>query len=197
MIMNKEECEKSGEAKSPINNEIQKRFLQERKIFLWNEVTDESAADIVQKLLYLDSLDHEKEITFYISTPGGSISAGMSIYDTMQLIKAPIKVVVTGIAMSMGSILLSGAKKGKRFLFPSARVMIHQPLIMGQMNGTAVELHIQAQEMEKMRRELNEILAKASGQPIEKITADTDRDFFMDAKETIAYGLADEIVTSL
>lgn len=196
MIKN-EECNKHDEAKMPVANEIQKRFLQERKIFLWSEVTDESAADIVQKLFYLDMLDSEKEITFYISTPGGSISAGMSIYDTMQLIKAPIKVVVTGIAMSMGSILLSGAKKGNRFLFPSARVMIHQPLIMGEMSGCAIDLHIQAQEMERMRTELNKILSAASGQTIEKITADTDRDFFMTAQETIAYGLADKIVTSL
>ncbi len=191
------DCKTEDSAKMPVKAEIQKRFLQERKIFLWSEVTDESAAEIVEKLLYLDMLDSKKEITFYLSTPGGSISAGMSIYDAMKLVKAPIKVVVTGIAMSMGSILLSGAKKGRRFLFPSARVMIHQPLIMGQMSGTAVDLHIQAQEMERMRSELNKILSEASGQPIEKVTADTDRDFFMTAQEAIDYGLADEIVTSL
>lgn len=133
----KNECEnKKDEQKSmPLSEEIKKRFLSERKIFLWDSVTDETAADIVEKLLYLDMLDSSKEITFYMSTPGGSISAGMSIYDTMKLIKSPIKVVVTGIAMSMGSILLSAAPKGKRFLFPSARVMIHQPLIMGEMSG--------------------------------------------------------------
>ena len=195
----KNECEnKKDEQKSmPLSEEIKKRFLSERKIFLWDSVTDETAADIVEKLLYLDMLDSSKEITFYMSTPGGSISAGMSIYDTMKLIKSPIKVVVTGIAMSMGSILLSAAPKGKRFLFPSARIMIHQPLIMGEMSGSAVDMHIQAQELERMRQELNKILAEASGQPIEKISADTDRDFFMTAQEAIDYGLADEIVTSI
>lgn len=195
----KNECEnKKDEQKSmPLSEEIKKRFLSERKIFLWDSVTDETAADIVEKLLYLDMLDSSKEITFYMSTPGGSISAGMSIYDTMKLIKSPIKVVVTGITMSMGSILLSAAPKGKRFLFPSARVMIHQPLIMGEMSGSAVDMHIQAQELERMRQELNKILAEASGQPIEKISADTDRDFFMTAQEAIDYGLADEIVTSI
>ncbi len=195
----KNECEnkKDGQKSTPLSEEIKKRFLNERKIFLWDSVTDETAADIVEKLLYLDMLDPSKEITFYMSTPGGSISAGMSIYDTMKLIKSPIKVVVTGIAMSMGSILLSAAPKGKRFLFPSARVMIHQPLIMGEMSGSAVDMHIQAQELERMRQELNKILAEASGQPIEKISADTDRDFFMTAQEAIDYGLADEIVTSI
>ena len=185
------------EIKTPLSNEIKKRFLDERKIFLWDSVTDESAAEIVEKLLYLDMLDSSKEITFYMSTPGGSISAGLSIYDTMKLIKSPIKVVVTGIAMSMGSILLSAAPKGKRFLFPSARVMIHQPLIMGQMSGTAVDMHIQAMELERMRVELNKILADASGQPLDKIAADTDRDFFMTAQQAIDYGLADAIVTEL
>lgn len=193
-----EENEKSQVSNvAPLTNDIRKKFLAERKIFLWDAVTDETAADIVEKLLYLDMLDHEKEITFYMSTPGGSISAGMAIYDTMKLVKAPVKVVVTGIAMSMGSILLSAAKKGRRFLFPSARVMIHQPLIMGEMSGTAVDMHIQAQELERMRSELNAILANASGQTLEKITQDTDRDFFMNAEETIKYGLADAIVTEL
>ena len=146
--MNKECEDKKAEQKNPISNEISKRFLDERKIFLWDSVTDETAAAIVAKLLYLDMLDHEKEITLYLSTPGGSISAGMSIYDTMKLIKAPVKVVVVGIAMSMGSILLSAAPKGKRLLFPSARVMIHQPLIMGKMEGSAVDIHIQAMELD-------------------------------------------------
>ncbi len=196
--MNEKECEtKNDGQKNPLANEINKRFLEERKIFLWDEVSDESSADIVRKLLYLDMLDHEKEITLYMSTPGGSISAGMAVYDTMKLIKAPVKVVVVGIAMSMGSILLSAAPKGRRFLFPSARVMIHQPLIMGEMSGTAVDMHIQAMELERMREELNKILAEASGQPLEKIAADTDRDFFMTAQEAVDYGLADGIITEL
>ena len=193
--MNCEESENKNEKnQSP---EIRKRFLEERKVFLWGAVTGKSAAEIVEQLLYLDMLDHEKEITLYMSTPGGSISYGMAIYDTIKLIKAPVKVVVTGIAMSMGSILLSAAPKGSRFLFPHASVMIHQPLIMGEMSGTAVEIHIQAQEMERMRDILNKILAEASGQPLEKIARDTDRDFYMTAEETVAYGLADAIVDTI
>ena len=196
-MVNEEENDKQKEQKTPVPNEIAKRILDERKIFIWDAITDESAAAAVTKLLYLDMLDHEKEITIYMSTPGGSISAGMSIYDTIKLIKAPVKVVVTGIAMSMGSILLSAAPKGKRLLFPSARVMIHQPLIMGEMTGTAVDMHIQAMELERMREELNKILSEASGQPLEKIAADTDRDFFMTAQQAIDYGLADAIVAEL
>lgn len=192
--MAKENCK---ETKTNIDTEMKKKFLDERKIFLWESVTDESASRVVEQMMYLEMLDNKKEITFYINTPGGSVSAGMAIYDTMKLLKSPVKVVVTGIAMSMGSILLSAAKKGRRFLFPNARIMIHQPLIMGQMSGTAIDIHIQAKEMERMREEMNKILSEASGQSLEKIAKDTDRDFFMTAEETISYGLADEIVDSL
>lgn len=183
-------------SEKPTDVVIQKKFLDERKVFLWGEINDKSAKEITEKLIYLELQDPNKPITFYINTPGGSITAGMAIYDTMQLIKSQISVVVTGLAASMGSILLSGAKKGYRFLFPHARVLIHQPLIMGQIEASAVDIHIQAQEMEKSRAELNQILANASGQTIEKITHDTDRDFYLNAKEAIAYGLADEIITS-
>lgn len=179
----------------PISTLIEKHFLQERKIFLWSEVTDRSAKDITEKLIYLELQKPGTPITFYIDTPGGSITAGMAIYDTMQLISSPVAVVVTGLAASMGSILLCGAEKGYRFLYPHARVLIHQPLIMGHIEASAVDIHIQAQEMEKSRAELNQILANASGQSIEKITRDTDRDFYLNAKEAIAYGLADEIIT--
>ena len=134
---------------------------------------------------------------FYINTPGGSITAGMAIYDTIKLIKSPVVVVVTGMAASMGSILLSAAEKGNRLLYPHARVLIHQPLISGQFVGPASDLHIQAQELEKMRSELNEILSKATGQSIKKITEDTDRDFYMTAKEAIEYGIADKIVDNI
>lgn len=176
---------------------IQKRFLKERKIFLWGEVNDESAQDITEKLLYLELVKPASPIDFFINTPGGSITAGMAIYDTMKLIKSPIRVIVTGLAASMGSILLCGAKKGNRLLYPSARVLIHQPLIMGQIVAPAVDINIQANEMEKTRDELNKILAEASGQKIEKIKKDTDRDFYMNAHEAIEYGLADEIVKGI
>ncbi len=173
---------------------IQRKFLEQRKIFLWGAVTDESAKDLTEKLLYLEATDPGTEIYFYINSPGGSITAGMAVYDTMQLITSPITVVVTGMAASMGSILLSGAKKGRRLLYPHSRVLIHQPLISGRMIGPASDINIQAKEMEKLRAELNQILADASGQPIERINKDTDRDFYLNAKEAIEYGLADRIV---
>lgn len=176
---------------------IQETFLKERKIFLWGGVTDKTASEVTEKLLYLEMDAPGKEITFYINTPGGSITAGMAIYDTMKLISSPITVVVTGMAASMGSILLCGADKGKRFLYPHSRVLIHQPLISGQMVAVAVDIHIQAQEMERLRDELNAILAESSGQPLEKIQQDTDRDFYMTADEAIAYGLADKVVDKL
>ncbi|HKK19672.1 MAG TPA: ATP-dependent Clp protease proteolytic subunit [Opitutales bacterium] len=179
------------------SNKIQDKFLEERKVFLWGEVSDKSARDVTEKLLYLETKDPGKEITFYINTPGGSITAGMAVYDTMKLISSPITVVVTGMAASMGSILLCGADKGKRLLYPHSRVLIHQPLISGQMIAVAVDIHIQAQEMERLRDELNAILAESSGQPLEKIQKDTDRDFYMTADEAIKYGLADAVVDKI
>lgn len=182
---------------APVAMLIQKKFLEQRKVFLWGAVTDESAKDITERLLYLEAVAPGQGITFYINTPGGSITAGMAVYDTMQLVTAPITVVVTGMAASMGSILLSAAPKGRRLLYPHARVLIHQPLISGRMVGPATDINIQAKEMEKIRSELNLILAKASGQPIEKINRDTDRDFYLNAAEAIAYGLADRVVEKI
>ena len=173
---------------------IQKKFLEERKIFLWGDVSDKSAKDITEKLLYLEWTGPGKDITFYINTPGGSITAGMAIFDTMKMISSPVSVVVTGIAASMGSILLCGAPKGRRFLYPHSRVMIHQPLISGRMVAPAGDINIQAEEMEKLRSELNQILADASGKPLKQVEKDTDRDFYLNAEEALEYGLADEIV---
>jgi ATP-dependent Clp protease protease subunit len=179
---------------APVAMLIQRKFLEQRKIFLWGAVTDESAKDITEKLLYLEATGPGKEIVFYINSPGGSITAGMAIYDTMKLVTSPITVVVTGMAASMGSILLCGAAKGRRLLYPHSRVLIHQPLISGRMIGPASDINIQAKEMEKLRRELNQILATSSGQPLERIDKDTDRDFYLNAQEAIEYGLADKIV---
>ncbi len=176
---------------------MEKKFLEQRKVFLWGEVSDKTGKEVVEKLLYLESVNPGKDITFYIDTPGGSITSGMAIYDTLQLISSPISVVVTGMAASMGSILLCAAPKGNRFVFPHSRVLIHQPLLAGRMVAPAVDINIQATEMEKLREELNKILAKASGQPLEKITKDTDRDFYLNAQEAIDYGLADKIVEKL
>jgi ATP-dependent Clp protease, protease subunit len=182
---------KSG---APVAMLVQKKFLEQRKIFLWGAVTDATAKDITEKLLYLEAVGPGQDITFYLNSPGGSITAGMAIYDTMKLVTSAITVVVTGMAASMGSILLCGAAPGRRLLYPHSRVLIHQPLISGRMIGPASDINIQAKEMEKLRAELNQILANSSGQPIERINRDTDRDFYLNAEEAIAYGLADRIV---
>ena len=182
---------------APVGALIQKKFLEQRKIFLWGAVTDETAKDLTEKLLYLEATGPGKEITFYMNTPGGSITAGMAVYDTIKLITSPVKIVVTGMAASMGSILLSAAKKGNRYIYPHARVLIHQPLITGRMVGPASDINIQAKEMEKLRMELNQILATASGQSFDKVAKDSDRDFYLNAEEAIAYGLADHIVDKI
>lgn len=194
MIM--EEKSDSEDIKN-INQVIQKKFLDERKIFLWGEVNDKSCRDVTERLFYLETTDPGKEIILYLNSPGGSVDAGMAVFDTMELISSPITVVVTAMAASMGSILLCAASKGQRLLYPHARVMIHQPLIGGQMMGAAVDINIYAQEMEKTREEINRILSKSSGQPLEKVQKDTDRDFYMNAQETIDYGLADKIVNKV
>ena len=189
--------EKTPPTPAPVGAMIQKKFLEQRKIFLWGAVTDETAKDITEKLLYLETVAPGKDITFYMNTPGGSITAGMAIYDTMKLISSPVTIVVTGMAASMGSILLCAAAKGRRLIYPHARVLIHQPLISGRMVGPATDINIQAIEMEKIRAELNRILATASGQSEEKVTRDSDRDFYLNAEEAIAYGLADKIVEKI
>ena len=152
---------------------------------------------MTEKLLYLEAEDPGKEIKFYINTPGGSITAGMAVYDTMKLITSPVTVIVTGMAASMGSILLSGAEKGSRLIYPHGRVLIHQPLISGRFMAPAVDINIQAQEMERIREELNKILAEASGKDLSVIEQDTDRDFYLTAEEAIAYGLVDKVVTEI
>lgn len=185
------------EPKDTVRELVQRTFLEERKVFLWGEVNDKSARDVTERLLYLEASASGEEIIFYLNSPGGSITAGMAIFDTMQLISSPITVIVTGMAASMGSILLCGASKGKRLLYPHSRVLIHQPLITGRMVAVAVDINIQAEEMEKLREELNKILAEASGQPLKKIQRDTDRDFYLNADEAIKYGLADAIVDKI
>jgi ATP-dependent Clp protease protease subunit len=186
--------EKNEKKASGIGDLMQVKFLEERKVFLWGEVNDKSAREVTEKLLYLESSAPGEEITFYINSPGGAIYAGMAIYDTIGLISSPVAIIVTGMAASMASMLLCAAEKGKRLLYPHSRVLIHQPLIAGRMMGAAVDINIQAQEMEKLRDEMNRIYADTTGQPIEKIQRDTDRDFYMNAQEAIDYGLADAVV---
>ena len=196
-----DEDEEQEEAKPKKDGHVgmmmQKQFLDQRKIFLWGAVTDETAKDLTEKLLYLEAVGPGQEITFFMNTPGGSITAGMAVFDTMKIITSPITIIVTGMAASMGSILLCGAAKGRRFIYPHARVLIHQPLISGRFIGPATDINIQAREMEKLRTELNEILSHASGQTMEKVTLDSDRDFYLNAKEAVAYGLVDQIVDKL
>lgn len=177
--------------------DIYSRLLKERIIFLTGPVEDHIATLVCAQLLFLEAENPKKEIALYINSPGGVVTSGMAIYDTMKLISSPITVVVTGMAASMGSILLSAAPKGNRYIYPHARVLIHQPLISGRMVAPAIDINIQAKEMERLRDELNRILAEASGQPLEKIIKDTDRDFYLTATEAIDYGLVDRIVDKI
>ncbi|MEM0966523.1 MAG: ATP-dependent Clp protease proteolytic subunit [Verrucomicrobiota bacterium] len=197
MDTEKNKDEESKEKAGGLGDLVQKRFLKDRKIFLWGEVSDESAKEMTEKLLFLEAEKPGEEIRFYINTPGGSITAGMAVYDTMKLISSPVTVIVTGMAASMGSILLSGAEKGRRLIYPHGRVLIHQPLISGRFIAPAVDINIQAQEMERVRDELNKILAEASGKKLSEIEKDTDRDFYLTAEEAIEYGLVDKIVEAI
>ncbi len=165
-----------------------------RKIFLWSDVNDESAKAVVTRLISLDVEDPREEIVLYINSPGGSVTEGMAIYDAMLAIEAPVSTVCMGMAMSMGSFLLAAGEPGRRFAWPHARIMIHQPLIMGTVTGTASDLDIRAKETIRLRGELNELYAKHTGQDVEKIANDTDRDFFMSAQEAKDYGLLDDVI---
>jgi ATP-dependent Clp protease protease subunit len=175
--------------------QFDKKFIEQRKIFLWGVVDDKSAKDITARLLYLDAIDPGKEITFYINSPGGVVTSGMVIYDTMQMISSPVSTICMGMAASMGSILLSGGDKGRRFVFPHGEVMIHQPSGGGQ--GTSADLEIMAEQIRKIKELGARILAENCGQTFEKIMKDFDRDYWMDAKESVAYGIVDGIVEKL
>ena len=174
--------------------DIYSRLLKERIIFLGEEVTDASASVIIAQLLFLEGEDPEKDIHLYINSPGGSVSAGLAIYDTMQYIKCDVSTICIGMAASMGSFLLSGGKKGKRYALPNAEIMIHQPL--GGAQGQATEIQIAAEHILKTRQKLNTILSENTGQTLEKIQADTERDNFMSAQEAKEYGLVDEVIAS-
>ena len=172
--------------------DIYSRLLKERIIFLGEEVNDVSASVIVAQLLFLEADDPDKDIQLYINSPGGSVTAGMAIYDTMQYIKCDVSTVCIGMAASMGAFLLAGGKKGKRFALPNAEIMIHQP--SGGAQGQATEIQIAAEHILRTKQNLNEILAANTGQSLETIKADTERDNFMSADEAKAYGLIDEVI---
>ena len=172
-----------------------KKFIEQRKVFLWGEVNDKSAKDITNRLLYLDATDPGKEITFYINSPGGIITSGMVIYDTMKMISSPVSTICMGMAASMGSILLSGGEKGKRFIYPHGEVMIHQPSGGGQ--GTSADLEILATQILKAKQLGARILAENCGQTYDKVMEDFDRDYWMDATESKKYGIVDDILNKL
>lgn len=173
--------------------DIYSRLLKERIIFLGTEINDDVSNLVIAQLLFLQSEDAEKDISIYINSPGGVVTAGMAIYDTMQFLKCPITTYCVGQAASMGAVLLAAGTKGKRFALPNSRIMIHQPL--GGAQGQATDIEIQTKEILRMKKRLNEILADHTGKPIKTIEKDTDRDFFMSAAEAVAYGLVDEVVT--
>ena len=195
-----EEEEKPEGAENPMEKmlsswQFDKKFIEQRKVFLWGAVDDKSAKDITNRLMYLEAIEPGKEITFFINSPGGMVTSGMVIYDTMQMITSPVRTVCMGMAASMGSLLLSGGEKGKRFIFPSGEVMIHQPSGGGQ--GVSADLEIMAIQIIKTKRLGAELLAKNCGQTVEKILKDFDRDYWMDAKESIAYGIVDAVLTEI
>jgi ATP-dependent Clp protease protease subunit len=174
---------------------IDMKLLETRKISLWGPVDDDSAKEIVSKILYLESTGPGKKITLFINSPGGTVSAGFSILDIMNLITSPLSTVCMGMAASMGSMLLSAGKKGERFIFPLGEVMIHQPSIGGMFQGTAADLAIQAKQIAKTKDISAQILSKNCGQTVEQVLKDFDRDHWMDANESIKYGIVDGIYT--
>jgi ATP-dependent Clp protease, protease subunit len=172
--------------------DIYSRLLRERVVFLVGPVNDQTANLVVAQLLFLESENPDKDISLYINSPGGSVSAGMSIFDTMQFIKPDVSTLCMGLAASMGAFLLAAGAKGKRFALPNSRIMIHQPL--GGAQGQATDIEIHAREILRTREQLNRILAERTGQPLEKIQNDTERDFFMSAHESKNYGLIDQVL---
>ena len=174
--------------------DIYSRLLKERIIFLGTPVTDEISSLIIAQLLFLEADDPEKDITFYINSPGGSVTAGLAIYDTMQYVRCDVATLCMGQAASMGAFLLAAGSAGKRFSLPNARIMIHQP--MGGFQGQATDIDIHAREILRMRADLNKILAHHTGKPVKKVQADTERDYFMNAEEACKYGIVDKVLHS-
>ncbi|MFH1811826.1 MAG: ATP-dependent Clp endopeptidase proteolytic subunit ClpP [Pseudomonadota bacterium] len=172
--------------------DIWSRLLKDRIVFLGMAIDDQIANVVVAQLLFLESEDPEKDIMIYVNSPGGSISAGMAIYDTMQYIRSPVSTICVGLAASMGAVLLAAGEKGKRFALPNSRIMVHQPL--GGFSGQASDIEIHAREIMKLKKTLNDILVHHTGQALERIEKDTDRDFYMSAADAKTYGLVDDVI---
>lgn len=195
-----EEKEKKDEEKkedSGIAKQMEKILIQDRKIFFWGPVEEKTARDVVNKLILLESLKPGEEIKLFINSPGGVVSDGMVIYDTMQMISSPVSTICMGMAASMAAILLSGGAKGKRYAYPSAEVMIHQPSLGGYIQGVSADLEIHAEQILKTKELGAKILAENCGKPIETILKDFDRDYWMNANEAIAYGIVDQVLTKI
>ena len=193
-----EEEEKEREDKRDdlmmLNKKLEKYFFERREVYLWGVVDDKSARETVSKFLLLEADKPGEEIKFYINSPGGVVTSGMVMYDTMQMMKSPVSTICMGLAASMGSILLSGGVKGKRFIYPHGEVMIHQPSLGGYIRGVSADLEIQAVQTKKVKEIGAKILAKNCGKTMEQIMKDFDRDYWMDAKEAIEYGIVDGII---
>ena len=176
-----------------LEDQLERELLERRRVFLWGAIDDKMAEKVVKRILYLEEKDSKAPITVLVNSPGGVYTSGMAIYDVMQGMKSPIRTVCMGQAASFGAVILCAGTKGKRVAWPHANVMIHQPLIAGKVYGPASDINIEAEQMMKVRDELDRILAKHTGQPMEKIEVDTDRNYYMTAEEAKAYGLVDEV----
>ncbi len=193
----KEERPKVDSETGMFNKKLEKYFFEKRSVYLWGVVDDKSAKDIVSKLLLLDADKPGEEIKFYINSPGGVVTSGMVMYDTMQMIKSPVSTICMGLAASMGSILLSGGEKGNRYIYPHGEVMIHQPSLGGYIQGVSADLEIQARQTRRVKEIGATILAKNCGKTVEQIMKDFDRDYWMDAEGAIKYGIADKLIDKL
>src|SRR5215831_13386690 len=179
------------------SKKLEKLFFENRSVYLWGMVDDKSAKDVVSKLLLLDADKSGEEIKFYINSPGGIVNSGMVIYDTMRMIKSPVSTICMGLAASMGSILLSGGVKGKRYIYPHGEVMIHQPSLGGYIQGVSADIEIHAKQMQRVKEIGAKILAENTGKTIDRIMKDFDRDYWMDAKESVEYGIVDKVIDKI
>lgn len=198
--MDDEEEEKEEQPKSDLmmfSKKLEQYFFETRSVYLWGVVDDKSARDVTAKLLLLDADKPGTEIKFYINSPGGIVTSGMVIYDTMKMIKSPVSTICMGLAASMGSILLSGGTKGSRYIYPHGEVMIHQPSLGGHIQGVSADLEIQAKQTKRVKEISARILAENCGKKFEQVMKDFDRDYWMDSKEAIEYGIVDKIIDKI
>lgn len=200
-FLNEDEEEKPQEEKQEqpgfIMKKMEKLFFEKRTVYLWGVVDDKSAKDVVNKLLLLDADKPGEEIKLYINSPGGVVTSGMVMYDTIELIQSPVSTICMGLAASMGSILLSVGKKGKRFIYPHAEVMIHQPSLSGYFQATSADIEIQAEQMRKTKEIGAKVLAENCGKTVEQILKDFDRDYWMNAQEAVEYGIVDKVLNKI